>query len=352
MNNDDLGNRIARTVIDEFNNLNIKSGKPTTRSNGVIEWTVLASIVALMNGEIIPITLATGVKVLPNKVRNYSNGLMVHDMHAEILSLRLFNLFLLEEVQKSDSKLVKKNNDIFQLRNDIKLALFVTEPPCGDASMTYLSNNLESNDPWESNRSESTFNRGRNNFDQLGVVRTKPGRSDSLISYSKSCSDKLCLKQLTGICNAITSTLFDPIFLNFLVVKDVTEQDFYRCFIDRFPTDHQLELLKYDFDLFEYGKSNIKEPSPLSLLYICPSKTVQVLNNGVKNGSFIRNKPPKPGGESIICNQSLAKNLPLPIDARTYEEFKRSNVERELLKAKGQTILQNWKHSDVDDFII
>ncbi|KAI5960847.1 uncharacterized protein KGF55_004417 [Candida pseudojiufengensis] len=350
MNKDDLGNKIAKTVIEKFNNLKITSGKPIIRSNGIKEWTVLASIVAITNDEITPITLATGVKVLPNKVRQYSNGLIVHDMHAEVLALRLFNLFLLGESQNPNSNWVKLEGEKFQFNKEIKLALFITEPPCGDASMTYLSNNLESNEPWELREGDLTFNRGRNNFNQLGIVRTKPGRSDSLISYSKSCSDKICLKQLIGICNSITSTIFQPIYLNYLVVKNINEEDFNRCFLKRLESDHPLKLITYDLDIYEFNKSNDKVPSPLSLLYICPSNTIQILNNGVKNGSYIKNKPPKPGGESIICNQGLIKKYPKRINSKSYDEFKRSNIERETLKLKGQSILQNWKHSDVDDF--
>lgn len=140
----ELGNAIASTVIDTFNGLSIKSGKPVVRSNGVEEWTVLASVVAITNNNIMPITLATGVKTLPDKVRSYSNGLMVHDMHAEILALRLFNYYLLEK----DCPLVEHSG----LKHDVKLALFISEPPCGDASMSYISSNLTNNEPWTPQR--------------------------------------------------------------------------------------------------------------------------------------------------------------------------------------------------------
>ena len=151
--------------------------------------------------------------------------------------------------------------------------------------MSYISSNLTNNEPWTPQKKQ--LNRGRNNFGELGVVRTKPGRSDSLISYSKSCSDKLCLKQLVGICNATTSTLFkDSIFLDYLVTKtflpkisiDALEQDsIYRAW-------YTLQLLTYDCDGYEFVKSEEKSPSPLSLLHIVPLNVTQVLNNGVKMG--------------------------------------------------------------------
>lgn len=353
--NHELGNDIARAVIQQFNNLTLKSGKPTTRSNGVKEWTVLAGVVAIIHNQIIPITLSTGVKVLPDKVRTYSQGKIVHDMHAEVLALRLFNYFLLQEASNSESKWVRKHDNRLKFRGDVKLALFVSEPPCGDASMNYLSSSLASNEAWTSAAKDTTFQRGRNNFDQLGVVRTKPGRTDSLISFSKSCSDKLCLKQLTGICNAATAHVFEPIYLSYLVVNNIGATDFDRCFRNRFQFGHEahyLELLTYDDDRYEFHKSDDREPSPLSLLYIAPYNFHQVLNNGVKNGAYTKNKPPGPNGESVVSNQSLTQKLSqfCQINQPSYILFKRSNTQRQALKLKGQETLQNWKHTTPDDF--
>ena len=349
--NNGLGNHIATAVIKQFNDLNLKSGKPATRSNGVTEWTVLASVVAIDDNRIVPITLATGVKVLPDKVRSYSQGGVVHDMHAEVLALRLFNYFLLEEAMNPQSSWIERRHKL--KFKDVKLALFVSEPPCGDASMNYLSSSLESNEAWASSRTGS-FVRGRNNFDQLGVVRTKPGRTDSLISYSKSCSDKLCLKQLTGICNAATAHIFEPIYLDYLVVNKVGVADFDRCFKSRFQTEHvhYLELLPYDTDAYEFHKADDKEPCPLSLLYVVPLNVHQVLNNGVKNGAFVKNRAPKPGGESIISNNSFMKMLCrlCQIDQPTYNLFKMADTERQALKCLGQKLLRNWRHTSIDNF--
>ncbi|KAI3404793.1 hypothetical protein KGF56_002423 [Candida oxycetoniae] len=351
-----IGTCIAKTVLRTFNDLRINSGKPTIRSNGVKEWTVLASVVAIVGEQIHPITLATGVKVLPNSVRSYSRGMIVHDMHAEILALRLFNFFILEECTKKDSFWVKQLEGKFRFLETAQLALFVTEPPCGDLSMKNLSALLASNEPWlNETNSPSIIHRGRNNFGDLGVVRTKPGRSDSLISYSKSCSDKLCLRQLTGICNATTASIFEKIFIRYLVVNNVDDEDFHRCFIERFQnaTNFQkLILLKYDHDEYKYHKCNGREPSPVSLLYVVPNNHVQVLNNGVKSGSNVKNKPPKMGTESLVCNRNFIKMLSQiqRIPHNSYLEFKRSNVNRERLKDVGKKTLQNWWPTDDDDF--
>lgn len=386
-----LAGRICQVVVDTFNGLKIKSGKPTTRSNGVKEWTVLAGIVALIETtntddepEIYPISIATGVKALPNKYREFSKGSMVHDLHAEILAIRLFNWFLLDECSKlkEDDKYHSKIIDVskgsegkFKLKNGVKLALFVTEPPCGDASMSYLTESLDDNKPWqEDSKSTSKYQklnskvpliRGRRNFDQVGMVRTKPGRADSIITLSKSCSDKLCLRQLTGITSSITSLLFrENIYLDYLVLQEdkFNQRDIDRCFFERFTQKldqslkpHPIEVIGYKKDAFQFHKPTndlTRVPSQLSILHIIPTKMTQILNNGVKNGSYIKNKPPKSNGESIICNKRLYDKVRPLIhhDSNTYIDLKNANSERQTLKQKGHKILCNWVPSDVDNF--
>jgi tRNA-specific adenosine deaminase 1 len=51
---------------------------------------------------------------------------------------------------------------------------------------------------------------GRGYFSALGAVRRKPSRPDALATLSKSCSDKLSLKQSTSLLSSITSLLISP----------------------------------------------------------------------------------------------------------------------------------------------
>jgi tRNA-specific adenosine deaminase 1 len=51
---------------------------------------------------------------------------------------------------------------------------------------------------------------GRSYFSKLGVVRRKPSRPDAPPTLSKSCSDKLSLKQGTSLLSSITSLLIHP----------------------------------------------------------------------------------------------------------------------------------------------
>jgi tRNA-specific adenosine deaminase 1 len=51
---------------------------------------------------------------------------------------------------------------------------------------------------------------GRAYFSRLGLVRRKPARGDAPPTLSKSCSDKLALKQCTSLLSSLTSLLIYP----------------------------------------------------------------------------------------------------------------------------------------------
>ena len=79
---------IATAVLSQFNKLP-KKGKPTIKSNGLSEWTVLAGIVITSNDLSSPqcVALGTGLKCLPKIMLNHC-GLAVNDSHAEVICRR------------------------------------------------------------------------------------------------------------------------------------------------------------------------------------------------------------------------------------------------------------------------
>jgi tRNA-specific adenosine deaminase 1 len=71
--------------------------------------------------------------------------------------------------------------------------------------------------PWEPPREAFPVNsqgenllHGRSYFSSLGQVRRKPSRPDAPPTFSKSCTDKLALKQCTSLLSATTSLLISP----------------------------------------------------------------------------------------------------------------------------------------------
>lgn len=362
LGNETLGNAIADAVVLAFNNVKTKAGKPTVRLNGVSEWTVLSGLVAIENGQVEVVTLATGVKAMPDEARAYSQGWIVHDMHAEMLSLRLFNWYLVEEIRRaSGSGLLEKVGDKYRLRPTVKLALYISEAPCGDASMEEVAGKRVAWDdekdsmPGEPVAKKQKINRGRAHFDRLGLVRTKPGRADSRITYSKSCLDKLAVKQATGVLNALTSALIDPVFLDYLVLRDASysKTSFQRCF-SRVDAVHSLQVLLYDRDSYAFHKDEVRLPLPLSLLHCVPFKSLQVLQNGVRNGAFKKNRAPLPSGASLVCNQNLYRQAQelLQLEGDSYLAWKRLNTAREQVKAEARAQLDSWPATAADDFLI
>jgi Adenosine-deaminase (editase) domain len=278
--------RIARIALDHYHQrLPLNKGKP--KSN---EWTVYAAIVAEEIGpehDAWVVSCATGTKCTSS--RN-GHGDVLHDCHAEVLARRGLVRVLLKEVcslydqtETNDlpGKLVNGDNsrprssgskgllvpiqsnldtadhDQFSLRSDVKLHLYVSDSPCGDASIYQVyecglpgdwfldPNGNDSAAPVDTSRTPADAPRDTSfqftgakiitsapdgglehaplltiqapaetadsssaliciareaNEQQLGCLRTKSGRSNLVQcrSTSHSCSDKLVRWSVAG----------------------------------------------------------------------------------------------------------------------------------------------------------
>lgn len=155
------------------------------------------------------------MKCLPREKVSSAKGNVLHDWHAEVLCLRGFNRWVLDEcaelAARGDGEWVRWNEDKgeagppFALRDNVKIHMYCTEAPCGDASMELTMAEQEDATPWSSSPDDGML--GRGHFDQLGIVRRKPSRPDAPICWSKSCSDKISLKQCTGLLSGLGSLI-------------------------------------------------------------------------------------------------------------------------------------------------
>ncbi|KAF3765107.1 hypothetical protein M406DRAFT_340574 [Cryphonectria parasitica EP155] len=250
---------IASTVLKEFNKLSAKR-KPQNRGNGAHEWVPLAGIVARhADGSLRCLALATGMKCLPVSKLPLAEGRILHDWHAEVLALRALNHFILEEcralllpeggkaspyIRRRTDPDTSGHNQPFVWAGEITLHMYCSEAPCGDASMELVMSAQEDAAPWEAPLSSGAdptapdlLLLGRACFSHLGVVRRKPARPDAPPTLSKSCSDKLALKQCTSLLNSLTSLLVSPqgIYLDSLVLPEsqFSETACQRCFSHR-----------------------------------------------------------------------------------------------------------------------
>ncbi|KAJ5545960.1 hypothetical protein N7494_003545 [Penicillium frequentans] len=250
-----LPSRIASLVHAHFDALPTRS-KPTIFPDGSREWIPMTGIVAVKSENTSSeslhcITVTSGAKCLSASQVPRCRGLVLHDCHAEILAIRAFNYWLLTEChglmteerlenpKPSPSPIIRRRespngcNDTpassidwppFEIQPDVKLYMYCTCAPCGDGSMELCMASQDDATPWEVVREtnhtpeaqegpalvEDNLLDGRAHFSLLGVVRRKPARTDAESTRSKSCSDKLALKQVSSLLSWQTSRLVAP----------------------------------------------------------------------------------------------------------------------------------------------
>ncbi|KAK6502966.1 hypothetical protein TWF481_008002 [Arthrobotrys musiformis] len=221
-----LEDRIATLALQTFSSLPPKC-KPRSQ-----EWIPLSAIVLQTfdnnndNGvcNLHLASLATGSKCIPTTTLPKSTGLILHDSHSEILALRALNHFLLQDARRiltdpeyTSPYLIYNNNNTnnppFTINQSLKIHLFSTEPPCGDASMEFIISAQEDPTPWSPpfppTNPQNTLP-GRSYFSTLSIVRRKPSRPDAPPTLSKSCTDKITLKQFTSILSSPSSLIISP----------------------------------------------------------------------------------------------------------------------------------------------
>ncbi|KAJ4361789.1 hypothetical protein N0V83_010730 [Neocucurbitaria cava] len=186
------------------------------------------------------------MKCLPSNKLALAQGNILHDWHAEILAIRAFNRYLLDQCllistppyptsdivrHRSRAEHSELEQHPFTIRDDVFIHMYCSEAPCGDASMELVMDAQEDATPWTSapptvaaasaspttNPPDTTGPavedaalRGRSNFSLLGAVRCKPSRPDAPPTLSKSCTDKLALNQATSLLSSTTSLLISP----------------------------------------------------------------------------------------------------------------------------------------------
>ncbi|SCU87997.1 LANO_0D00760g1_1 [Lachancea nothofagi CBS 11611] len=374
-----LGDRISDLAQDYYTKL-LSTSKPITRSNGIQEWTVLACVVAIDEKEDVLrlVSLATGVKATPDVELRRSHGKILHDCHAEILAIRGFNTVLMKQAMllnscnsPRDVDLINACSDGYKVKDSWAFALYVSRAPCGDASMDLLEDNDSAYFTAENlcqyvDPSVRTILRGRFNYKKKGYVRTKPGRKDSNVTLSKSCTDKLCCRQSVSLLNAMNWELFvEPVFLKYLVtpqVSDTLRNAFDRAFKTRVrdvPGLQVMELISCS-KMFTGDKREATESPALLggiLLNVIPQNVPeqQCIINGVKNGSYVKSpKPLRKNCESLVSRAaqwSLFKRLRPQEHNITYCSFKNKQIGRNALKLKVRLALSRdgWVATKLDD---
>jgi tRNA-specific adenosine deaminase 1 len=86
---------------------------------------------------------------------------------------------------------------------------------------------------------------GRGDFSKLGIVRRKPARADAESTKSKSCSDKIALRQVSSLLNYETSLLVAPTENAYIAALILPEEEITRVGCERcFGEDGRMKGLK------------------------------------------------------------------------------------------------------------
>ncbi len=195
-----IQDRTVIAILERFHALPAKS-KPRTCTTGMQEWVPLSGIVAIGDNETITcLALGTGMKCLPGSNPSLlHSGTVLHDWHAEILAVRAFNHFLLQECHQVASHANYKSpvlrwrqpqdesevqgSQPFSIHEGLKIIMYCSEAPCGDASMELVMEAQDDPTPWPVGASSEGAQLGllgRGSFSQLGVVRRKPCKQPCL----------------------------------------------------------------------------------------------------------------------------------------------------------------------------
>lgn len=341
------------------------------------------------------------MKCLPQSKVPLANGNVLHDWHAEVLAIRAFNAWLVDEcadlarkgmgsegawlrwrARAGDTSRYEGGGPPFALKEDVRIHMYCSEAPCGDASMELTMAEQDDATPWKEQPAIAPDTGememlGRGNFDRLGIVRRKPARPDAPISLSKSCTDKIAMRQCTSLLSALTSLLVHPnnVYLSTLVLPE--SQCVPRAVERAFGANGRMAPLAehqwadgYAFKPFTvlsttrefaYSRRGTTVPptsSNLACLYT-PRKQ-EVLINGALQGR----KQSDPRGASCASRRLMWKSVldvavsaGLPVlhsllKKKSYTEVKKSDMlqQREQVKRQARdNALKGWKLNTGDE---
>lgn len=378
-------NQLFDKIISLYEDKFDKRSKPR---NG--EGTVLASIFLhhriLLDVKVLCLT--TGIKCLnANEMkRENKDGKMLHDSHAEVLCFRAFNRYLLElmkdhEFVDEDDILIKVDGNKFEWNEDWEIGMYVSELPCGDLAVIHEQHKkiTKEHQEWKDDEVKQyvdenikTILRGKNNIKKTGVVRTKPGRFDSVATLSKSCTDKIIFKQRIGLSSGLLSLLMNTkLQLKYLILPNVRlpnedkanellstrlkkrmgDSDIYIQFIDKYFKDNindYVDTTNHKRTSNEHGVMILRKTEYVN----------EPLQDGVKLGYKAKKKSTslRKNCESLVSRYSMFKLYQSFNNSQggIYVQTKVSDVKRECMKreVRNEMSTDGWISNIEDDFVL
>lgn len=204
--------QLVQAFLETFRGLGAH-GKPQPH-----EHTTLAGIVVKfddtyvldetrLGGSYVFVAMATGTRCIPAASR-CPKGSTVHDGHAEVLARRVFNRWLLEEIENcrnGERSLIflKDGDKPLCLRDGVSFELLISALPCGDASIVEQEGRKRDRtgakivpQDGSARLPEAGDVESHDCSQTRGVVRRKPGKGSP--TSSVSCSDKILKWNMLG----------------------------------------------------------------------------------------------------------------------------------------------------------
>lgn len=361
---DERATRWGRLVCAKYEQLGF-------RLHRKCEWTVLAGIVQIQDEEGKAnkvVSLGTGLKCLP--LVAYSTEQLRHqlvrDMHAEVLARRGLLAYLRREMgrarEDSSSVIVRDaTTGLFRLREGIRFVMYMSQAPCGDASMHMLPPHATSDQSaaleMASQEKRPRVVRGRSEVTQRGL-RTKPGRADALPAACLSCTDKIALWTCLGWQGALLSELAGPVIIDEFVIGERFSLEQCEAAISQRTraAGASTPLMFHGIrdDLFRYGRRRVLETEAAGEeARLVAASVAQVWHEGgvaetLVEGRRLGAAKPKNGrlplkSRSSLCTQALAGE---ENDVRTRKQANEAyqRQKAELLADNG--VFEGWLVSD------
>lgn len=206
----DLKSLIVRKVLSLYDKLSA-CGKPRDD-----EYSVLAGVVMECGSEVHVVALASGTKCIGPECSN-GEGCLLSDSHGEVLAKRSFVKYLadcitsiIEEPTRSEAidcpfqwiQSVDGLHDGLKLKGHCKFHMYISDSPCGDASV-YASSLVYGDGMNPTGAKLISSNKDSTGSDiYVGSLRTKSGRSDIKLenrTTAMCCSDKVCRWSCLGL---------------------------------------------------------------------------------------------------------------------------------------------------------
>lgn len=185
------------------------------------------------------LVLCSGTKVLSDKVCSTTThyGELVRDLHAEVLCRRGLLRVLLEDLSSKEGLILEQVPDALpRLRDGFYLHMWVSKAPCGDYGIMSLidapgpastvvdggssNEKITSETSAEQPKPKKTKLKGNISPSEKVYFRTKPGRIDSPIAHSLSCTNKIQLWQQIGWQGALLGLRLQAIRLKVLEIGE------------------------------------------------------------------------------------------------------------------------------------